>query len=465
MALDLGIDFDRLTSELGNDLGDVFGRVAAQARGGLERVADIAQNTGTGLERIAQAGGGVNPLARIAALGGGGGTGLGNIANYGSYGGAGTGLDFVDQLGGSSPFAAFERASANLAAQPTLPEPQTPAGSPGATGAGGGTGGSYDTDRDKFEQYRPWIEQYARANNIDPDAFAAMLWIETDGGAGGATAVSGAGAQGLGQIMPGTWNGLADPGDNPFNAEHSIKNAAKYFADQYRRFGSYDLAAAAYQGGPGAIVNGRARSDVSDGNLTPAEYAAQWKANYDRIRSSAPTRATGPGYAGSAQGVASLYGGTIPPITQEFGRTDFSTGAGESIYNFGSEMGLDGDSHTGWDVGSAVGTNFYMPAGLGGTVTIAGCTPAGCFYTDEQRGAGEGRGELRIKLDNGYELILGHNSAINVKAGQRVTAGMLLGQTGYANGAHQHVEVRVPDPSTPSKWRIVDPSVLFGNAR
>jgi murein DD-endopeptidase MepM/ murein hydrolase activator NlpD len=49
-----------------------------------------------------------------------------------------------------------------------------------------------------------------------------------------------------------------------------------------------------------------------------------------------------------------------------------------------------------------------------------------------------------------------------VRAGQRVTAGMLLGKTGWANGAHQHVEVRRRDPSTRSKWRIVDPAELFG---
>jgi murein DD-endopeptidase MepM/ murein hydrolase activator NlpD len=262
---------------------------------------------------------------------------------------------------------------------------------------------------------------------------------------------------GLWQVMPFHFK----PGEDPFDPLTNTRVALRYYKQQRDKFGP-GLAAAAYQGGDGAIVNGRARTDVSDGNMTPAEYAAAWKANYDRIKATAPPQATGAGYAGSAQGVASLYGGTIPPITQEFGRTDFSTGSGSDIYDFGSEMGLDGDSHTGWDVGSAVGTNFYMPAGLGGTVEIAGGSG---FYTDETKGNAPGTGELRINLDNGMQLILGHNAAINVKQGQRVTAGMLLGQTGYANGAHQHVEVRVRDNSTRSGWRIVDPSTLFGNAR
>jgi hypothetical protein len=39
---------------------------------------------------------------------------------------------------------------------------------------------------------------------------------------------------------------------------------------------------------------------------------------------------------------------------------------------------------------------------------------------------------------------------------------MLLGRTGVANGAHIHIEVRVPDPSLPHGYRIVDPATLFG---
>lgn len=444
---DLGIDFDRLTSDLGNDLGDVFGKVATQARGGLERIANVAQRTSTGLERIAPAGGGPNNLARIAG--------------YGAYGGGGSGLDFFDTLGGSNPFAAFEQAAANLAAQPTLPEPQTPAGSPTSGGSGVGAAGAQGS-WGVHENYRELLTRVAQEYGLDPDEVAAFAQIETGHlpAEQVAGATSSAGAMGILQVMPFHFK----PGQNGYDPETNVRVGLAFYKQMRDRFGP-GLAAAAYHGGPGAIVNGRARDDNSDGHMTSAQYAAQWQKNYDRIKATAPPQATGAGYAGSAEGVASLYGGTVPPITQAFGRTDFSTGSGSGIYDFGSEMGLDGDSHTGWDVGSAVGTKFYMPKGLSGTVTIAGCTQAGCYYTDEQRGAGEGRGELRIKLDNGYELILGHNSAINVKPGDRVTAGMLLGLTGYANGAHQHVEVRVPDRSTASGWRIVDPSVLFGNAR
>ena len=322
-----------------------------------------------------------------------------------------------------------------------------------------GSGGKYDSPdgRDLFEMYRPWIVQYAAENQIDPDALAAMLWIETDGGTKGATAVSPAGAQGLGQIMPGTWTGVADPGDSPFNPQHSIKNAARYFASQYRTYGSYALAAAAYLGGGGGVVNGAPNPNNFDGNMSSAQYAALFEQNLRTIKSSAPPVPTG----GTAAGINSIFGGRAFPISQGFGHTPFSTGEGADVYDFGTSFGLDGDEHSGWDIASPDGTQFYMPQGLTGKVAIAGCTQQGCYYTDD-RGTGAGRGELRIVLSNGYELIFGHNSGINVQVGDTVTGGMLLGTTGRANGAHLHVEVRVPDPSMPGGFRIVDPSILFG---
>src|SRR6188508_988654 len=132
----LGIDFDRIKDELGSDLGDIFGKVAGAAGGGLDRIANVAQSAGTGLERIAGAAGSGAPnlgLARIAAFGGGAsGNTLGNIAGYAGSGG---GLDFFEQFGGSNPFAAFENAKAMY--PPHEEEKVVPL--PGSTsGAGGG---------------------------------------------------------------------------------------------------------------------------------------------------------------------------------------------------------------------------------------------------------------------------------------------------------------------------------------
>jgi len=46
---------------------------------------------------------------------------------------------------------------------------------------------------------------------------------------------------------------------------------------------------------------------------------------------------------------------------------------------------------------------------------------------------------------------------IDVKVGDKVTAGQYVGLSGTENGAHTHVEYRIPDSSTSSGQRLVDP--------
>lgn len=63
-------------------------------------------------------------------------------------------------------------------------------------------------------------------------------------------AVSHAGAIGLAQLMPGTAASLrVDPTDPAQNLE----GGARYLAQQYRTFGTWRLALAAYNAGPGAV--------------------------------------------------------------------------------------------------------------------------------------------------------------------------------------------------------------------
>ena len=183
-------------------------------------------------------------------------------------------------------------------------KPTTTPTRPVSSSAVPASGGAYGA----HEQYRASIQKYAQANGIDPDALAAILQIEVPSGDPRAT--SPVGARGLGQIMPGTWAGLAEPGDDPYNADASIKNAAKYYGGLYRQFGDYGLAAAAYQGGPGAIVNGRARDYGGDGNVTPAGYAAAWEQHYRAIKTTAPGAGALPtGEAGAAIQTARQYAG------------------------------------------------------------------------------------------------------------------------------------------------------------
>ncbi len=63
-------------------------------------------------------------------------------------------------------------------------------------------------------------------------------------------AVSGAGAEGLMQLMPSVASSLEV---NPFNPSQSISGAARLLSSYHEQFGSWPLALAAYNAGPGAV--------------------------------------------------------------------------------------------------------------------------------------------------------------------------------------------------------------------
>jgi hypothetical protein len=87
---------------------------------------------------------------------------------------------------------------------------------------------------------------------IDPDIFCRMIAAESSWNP---EAVSPVGAMGLGQLMPGTAEmlGVSDP----FDPHQNLDGAARYLAAQFRRFGTYRLALAAYNAGPGAVSRHR----------------------------------------------------------------------------------------------------------------------------------------------------------------------------------------------------------------
>jgi murein DD-endopeptidase MepM/ murein hydrolase activator NlpD len=192
-------------------------------------------------------------------------------------------------------------------------------------------------------------------------------------------------------------------------------------------------------------------------NQTADQLSAIFLKNYDAIkagRTAAPATGTGGG-----TGMASIWGGANAPITQPFGDTEYSANHSDT-YDYGGVYGVHG--HTGADVGVARGTRLYSP--VAGTVQIAG--GSGYFRDEDYGDPGNqaGRGELRIVMDDGTIVILGHNSAINARVGQRVNAGDFVASSGSANGPHTHIEVRVRDASLPSGYRIVNPSDFFAAA-
>jgi len=111
----------------------------------------------------------------------------------------------------------------------------------GARAAAGSTG---IPGAEPFEQF---FQQSAARYGLNPRLLAAVAKTES---AFNPNATSGVGATGLMQFMPATARSLGiDPGD----PAQAIDGAARYLSTQLDRFGSMDLALAAYNAGPGAV--------------------------------------------------------------------------------------------------------------------------------------------------------------------------------------------------------------------
>lgn len=101
--------------------------------------------------------------------------------------------------------------------------------------------GSYDGP------YLAMARAAARKHNVPEDLFLRLVQQESGWNAG---AVSHAGAIGLAQLMPDT---AAQLGVNPTDPAQNLEGGARYLAMQYRKFGNWRLALAAYNAGPQAV--------------------------------------------------------------------------------------------------------------------------------------------------------------------------------------------------------------------
>jgi soluble lytic murein transglycosylase-like protein len=93
------------------------------------------------------------------------------------------------------------------------------------------------------------VSSASQTNHVDPGLVRAILMAES---AGNPSAISGAGAEGLMQLMPGTAAGCGI--GNPFDPQENVQCGASYLHGLLSRYhGNVTKAVAAYNAGPGAV--------------------------------------------------------------------------------------------------------------------------------------------------------------------------------------------------------------------
>lgn len=313
---------------------------------------------------------------------------------------------------------------------------------PGPIVAGTALGSPTTPRWQAVNQWDQTVMQAATRYNVPPNLIKAIMMAESGGDP---RARSPQGATGLMQIMP-MHNGRQGLSIN--DPQQNIMLGALILQENYKQYGSWDMAAKAYLGLGGADALG----------TTSDTYWARVNQYWGELNAASSGMFGGPAQGGGAMStLESIWGGGKREVTQGHGPTPYSLGEGRWQYEY--SVGVLGTwGHPGIDVGMEVGTKLYSP--VGGTVITTG--GSGSYYNTAGTRNQSGLGELRIRLDNGHELILGHMSRIDIPLGARVTPGQYVGLSGYPSAPHVHIEYRMPDAGMGSGWRAVDPREVFG---
>jgi len=260
--------------------------------------------------------------------------------------------------------------------------------------------------------YAPMVNGAATAHVVSAPWLAALLQTESSWNP---DAVSPAGAQGLAQLLPGTARemGVTDP----FDPEQSINGGARYLSLQYQRFGTWELAAAAYNAGPGAVIE--------HGGVPPYDETQEYVVKVSQLarefgaEGHRAVLVCRPGPVGSGP---TIIGGAACPVGEP---NDFSD-------TWGAPRGGGTRTHKGVDIFADIGVPNY--AYQAGTVRLSSSEIGGI--------------SLWITSDSGDRYYYAHLSgyAPGIATGDRVALGQLVGYTGNTGNArttppHTHWEV------------------------
>jgi hypothetical protein len=168
----------------------------------------------------------------------------------------------------------------------------------------------------------------------------------------------------------------------------------------------------------------------------------------------APDGADGADGADGRLTITEIVGGDPYAVSQSYGKTDFDGGYAY-CHDYASFPATE-LMHCGVDIAIPNGTPLFVPEDA--TAIVVGSP----YFEDWNRPWAADAGELRLETATGTHIILGHMSRIDLRQGDGVHVGDVAGLSGYANGDHVHIEVRVPDGSFASGLRTVDPMEYFG---
>ncbi|MCU0272064.1 MAG: lytic transglycosylase domain-containing protein [Acidimicrobiales bacterium] len=131
------------------------------------------------------------------------------------------------------------------------------------TGSAYGVGGAAPIGRTEPPEvararWQPAIAQAAAEQGLPTELLEALVWTESGFRA---DAVSHAGATGLTQLMPATAAGL---GVDPNDPVQNLQGGARFLRQMIDRFGSLDLALAAYNAGPGRVDRAGGIPDIPE---------------------------------------------------------------------------------------------------------------------------------------------------------------------------------------------------------